>query len=35
MCKQGFNIQALKIPEKTPTQIFNVNMSYRERKKNG
>ena len=35
MCIPSFNIQALKIPEKTPTQIYNVNMSYRERKKNG
>ena len=30
-----YNILALKIHEKTPTQIFNVHMLYRERKKNG
>ena len=33
MCIQSFNILALKLPEKTPTQNFNVNMLCRERKK--
>ena len=35
MCIQSFKILALTIPEKTLTQIFNINMHYRERKKNG
>ena len=31
----SFNILAFKVPEKTPTKNFNVNMIYRERKKIG
>ena len=31
----SFNILDLKVPEKFPKQIFNVNMLYSERKKNG
>ena len=35
MCIPSFNILALKIPEKSLTQILHVYMLYRERKKNG
>ena len=35
MSISSFNILALKVAEKTPTQILNVNILYRERKKNG
>ena len=33
MCIPSFNILTLKVPEKTPTQILNVNMLYREKEK--
>ena len=33
MCIPSFNILTLKVPEKTPTQILNVNMLYRGKRK--
>ena len=32
---QRFKILAVTVPEKTLTQIFNINLHYREEKKNG